>query len=67
MDSPGNPGSSRADLNRDHSMTEAWSLDSDGIGSGGQGWDVNRPQIHMEKSEREYTENKARLYPDAAT
>lgn len=67
MDSPRNPGLSRADLNCDHSMTEAWSLDSDGIGSGSQGWDVNRPQIHMEKSERENTENKARLYSDAAT
>lgn len=37
------------------------------LGVGGQGWDVSRPQIHMEKSERENTENKARLYSDAAT
>lgn len=61
MDSPRNPGSSGADLSCDHSVKEAWSLDSGRVGSGGQGWDVNMPQIHMEKSERENRESKARL------
>ena len=60
MDSPRNPGSSGADLNCDHSVEEAWSLDSDRIGSGGQGRDVNMPPISMEKSEREQ-EHKVRL------